>query len=46
MLVAIIFGGFENITIWRKLNLVILLEKKVGGLDFFHLVKANFGDFL
>ena len=27
MLVAIIFGGFENITIWQRFNLEILLEE-------------------
>ena len=32
MLVAIIFGGFKNITIWRRFSVAILLEK-VGGLD-------------
>ena len=31
MLVAIIFGGFENITIEQKFNLEILLEKSVWG---------------
>ena len=35
MLVAIIFGGFENITIRRRFNLAILWWKKVGGLDIF-----------
>ena len=29
ILVAIIFGGFENITIWRSYNLEILLEESV-----------------
>ena len=32
MLVAIIFGGFENITIWQRFNLEILF------LDFFHFM--------
>ena len=27
MLVAIIFGGFENITIWQRFNLEILLDE-------------------
>ena len=41
MLVAIIFGGFENITIWRRFNLEISLKESgcVGGSIFFHLVK-------
>ena len=26
MLVAIIFGGFENITIWQRFNLELSLE--------------------
>ena len=26
MLVAIMFGGFENITIWQRLNLELSLE--------------------
>ena len=33
MLVAIIFGGFENITIWLRFNLAILYWKTVDGLD-------------
>ena len=27
MLVAIIFGGFKNITIWQRFNLPILLKE-------------------
>ena len=27
MLVAIIFGGFENITIWQRFNFELLLEE-------------------
>ena len=42
MLVAIIFDGFENITICQRFNLAILLEE-VGVLDiFFILVTTNF----
>ena len=44
MLVAIIFGRFENITIWQRFNLEILLEES-GWVDiFFHLVTNNFGE--
>ena len=32
MLLAIIFGGFENITIWQGFNLEILLEESGWGL--------------
>ena len=35
MLVAIIFGGFENITIWRRFNLAILLGESGWGQIFF-----------
>ena len=46
MLVAIIFGGFENITIWERFNLEILLEESGWGPSFFHLVTTctNFGE--
>ena len=37
MLVAIIFGGFENITIWRRFS----LEEYGWGSYFFHLVTTN-----
>ena len=40
MLVAIIFGGFENITIWQDL-IWSYYWKKVGGLHIFH-----FGDYM
>ena len=43
MLVAIIFGGFENITIWQRFNLELLLEVSGWGPHFFHLVTINFG---
>ena len=39
MLLAIIFGGFENITIWQRFNLEILLEES-GWVHFF-----LFGDY-
>ena len=35
MLVAIIFGGFENITIWQRFNLEISLEESGRGPYFF-----------
>ena len=44
MLVAIIFGGFENITIWQRFNLEILLEESGWGPYFFHLLTTNFGE--
>ena len=44
MLVAIIFGGFENITIWLRFNLEILLEESGWGPYFFHLATTNFGE--
>ena len=40
---AVIFGGFENITIWQRFNLEILLEENGWGKYFFHLVTTNFG---
>ena len=45
MLVTIIFGGFENITIWPRFNLELLLEESgwVGYIFFFILVTINFG---
>ena len=43
MLAAIIFGGFQNITIWRRFNLEILLDESGCGPYFFHLVTTNFG---
>ena len=43
MLVDIKFCGFENITIWQRFNLEILLEESGRGPYFFHLVTANFG---
>ena len=44
MLVAIIFGGFENITIWLRFNLAISLKESVWGSIFFQLVTTNFGE--
>ena len=46
MLVAIIFGGFENITISQIFNLdtCISLEKSGWGPYFFQLVTTNFGE--
>ena len=44
MLVAIIFGGFENITIWLRFNLAILLEESWWGSYFVQLVTTNFGE--
>ena len=44
MLAAIIFGGFENITIWQKFNLVLLLEASGWGPHFFHLATINLGE--
>ena len=44
MLVAIIFGGFENITIWRRFNLAIILEESGWGRNLFDLVTTNFGE--
>ena len=35
MLVVIIFGGFENITIWRRFILAILLEESGLGSNLF-----------
>ena len=42
MLAAIIFGGFENITIWLRFNLAISLKESVWGSIFFQLVTTNF----
>ena len=44
MLVAIIFGGFENITIWLRFNLAISLKESGWGPYFFQLVTTNFGE--
>ena len=44
MLVAIIFGGFENITIWLRVNLAISLKASGWGPYFFQLVTTNFGE--
>ena len=45
MLVAIIFGSFENNTIWWRFNLAIILEER-GGLNilfiWWKLILANF----
>ena len=45
MLVAIIFGGFENITIWLRFNLSISLKESgpYWGSICFQLVTTNFG---
>ena len=43
MLVAIVFGSFENITTWQRINLEILLKESGRGPYFFHLVTTNFG---
>ena len=44
MLVAIIFGGFENITIWQRFNLDSLLEENGWGTYFFILMTTNFDE--
>ena len=44
MLVAIIFGGFENITIWLRFNLAISLKLSGWGPYFFQLATTNFGE--
>ena len=44
ILVAIIFGGFENITIWLRFNLAISLKESGWGPYFFQLVTTNFGE--
>ena len=46
MLVAIIFGGFENtcITIWLRFNLAISLKESGWSPYFFQLVTTNFGE--
>ena len=41
---SIIFGGFENITIWQRFNLEFLFEESGWGPYFFHLVTTNFGE--
>ena len=43
MLAAIIFGGFENITIWLRFNLEISLKESGWRSIFFQLVTTNFG---
>ena len=43
MLVAIIFGGFENITIWLRFNLAKSLKESGWGSIYFQLVTTNFG---
>ena len=40
MLVAIKFGGFENITIWQRFNLEIMGRKWLGFICF------SFGDYM
>ena len=42
ILAAIIFGGFENITILQKFNLELLLEASGWGPHIFHLATINF----
>ena len=42
MLVSIIFGGFENITIWLRFNLAISLKESGWAPYFFQLVTTNF----
>ena len=44
MLVVIIFGGFENITIWLRFNLAISLKETGWGPYFFQLATINFGE--
>ena len=44
MLVAIIFSGFENITIWLRFNLAISLKESGWGPYFVQLVTTNFGE--
>ena len=44
MLVAIIFGGFENTTIWLRFNLATSLKENGWGPYFFQLVTTNFGE--
>ena len=44
-LVAIIFGGFENIPIWWRFNLAMILEERGWARYFVHLVNTNFGKF-
>ena len=48
MLVAIIFGGFENITIWLRFNLAIHVSLKESGCApyFFQLVTTNLAKFI
>ena len=44
MLVAIIFGSFENIAIWLRFNLAISLKESGWGPYFFQLVTTKFGE--
>ena len=41
---AIIFGGFENITIWLRFNLAISLKESGWGPYIFQLVTTDFGE--
>ena len=41
---AIIFGGFENITIWQRFNSGDIIERKWLGSILFHLETTNFGE--
>ena len=44
---TIIFGSFENITIWQRFNLEISLEESWWGpYLFFHLVTTNLAKFI
>ena len=42
-MVAIIFGGFKNITIWQRFNLEIL-DESGSGPYYIHFVTTNFGE--
>ena len=41
---ALIFGGFENITIWLRFNLAMSLKESGWGPYFFKLVTTIFGE--
>ena len=43
MLATIVFGGFENVTIWQIFGLEILLVESVWDPYFLHLVTVNTG---